>query len=221
MTNSKSFKAAIFDMDGLLIDSERVIMKAWMDAASALGLTIELDAYKAVIGRADKECNAILAAHLGSSEAAEKVRAKVEQWLAGDVVFPLKPGAHELLTALHVANIPCAVASSSYLHEVTFRLRSVGVLDFFTVVTAGDEVEQAKPNPAVYLLAAKRLGISSEDCVVFEDSENGSIAALAARAQVVIVPDLKEPSLGLQSESFAILKSLDEAIPHIQYWFNK
>ena len=108
-------------------------------------------------------------------------------------MFPLKTGALPLLEALHAAGIPCAVASSSSVDEIRHRLGHVDVLKYFRSIAGGDEVTHGKPDPALYLLAAARLGVAPEDCIAFEDSENGARAAQAAGVRVVIVPDLKHP----------------------------
>src|SRR6478736_6684056 len=195
------FRAAIFDMDGLLIDSERAIMRAWMAGARELGIELAEDEFVQCVGRAAPESDAILIGLLGGHEAFRATGAKARELLreglaegGGDPVFPLKPGALMLLSALRDAKVPCAVASSSRVAEIRHRLGHVGVLGFFKAITGGDEVARGKPDPAIYLLAAARLHAAPGDCVAFEDSENGAKAAQAAGIHVVIVPDLKQPA---------------------------
>lgn len=216
------FSAAIFDMDGLLINSERTIMNTWMTVGLELGLDIRPADYIKIVGRSSSECHAMLTAMLGGELVFQEALTRVRQRLetpAIQPVFPLKPGVYALLTALAEAGIPCAVASSSTRHEIKSRLVQVGVFDLFGTVVGGDEVALGKPNPAVYALAASRLGKLSSDCLAFEDSENGVLAANRAGIQVVTVPDLKQPTAEVIGLSFRVLETLDQAIDHVSAWF--
>ena len=114
----------------------------------------------------------------------------------------------------------CGVASSSRAAEIRQRLQAVGVLHTFASIAGGDEVPRGKPDPAVYELAASRLGVPASACLVFEDSENGALAALAAGAQVVLVPDLRTPSNAVAGRSLHVLSSLHDAIGQVPHWFS-
>ncbi len=222
MIRAGTFKAAIFDMDGLLIDSERAISKAWIEGAKALGFRLEMADFMSVIGTAAQQSTAILIDLLGSEEAMRATAAKAHALLpqaGGAPVFPLKSGALPLLEALHAAGIPCAVASSSNVEEIRHRLGHVDVLKYFKCISGGDEVTHGKPDPALYLLAAARLGVAPEDCIAFEDSENGARAAQAAGVRVVIVPDLKHPPDDVAARAHGVIGSLSEALAHVPHWF--
>jgi HAD superfamily hydrolase (TIGR01509 family) len=216
------FKAAVFDMDGLLIDSERAISAAWIAGARELGFELEMADFVKVIGTASRQSTAILVDLLGSEEAMRATAAKARALLpqaGGAPVFPLKSGALPLLEALQAAGIPCAVASSSNVGEIRHRLGHVDVLRYFQSVSGGDEVTHGKPDPALYLLAAARLGVAPEDCIAFEDSENGARAAQAAGIRVVIVPDLAQPPADVAARAHGVIGSLSEAIAHVPHWF--
>jgi HAD superfamily hydrolase (TIGR01509 family) len=216
------FSAAIFDMDGLLIDSERVILALWVEAAQAAGHAMTADDFSAVIGRADRDSEAILTALLGGRGGFEAVRSVVAQRFldpATRPVFPLKRGALEVLAAVRSTGVACGVASSTASKEVRRRLHAVGLLEHFEAVAGGDEVPRGKPDPAVYELAAARLGVAARDCLAFEDSEAGALAALAAGLQVVLVPDLRAPPEALTARSLRVLGSLVEALEHVPAWF--
>lgn len=218
------FSAAIFDMDGLLIDSERAIMQAWIGAAREIGITLAASDYVQVIGKARPESDTFLVSLLGGEHAFGQVQALAGAQLhapASGPRFPLKPGARELLSVLSGAGIPCAVASSSCVEEIQDRLGRVGVLDFFSSVSGGDEVRRGKPDPALYQLAAERLGVAPQACLAFEDSENGATAASRSGAQVVVVPDIKPPSPVVTGFSFRVLGTLHEAIPFVPQWFGR
>jgi HAD superfamily hydrolase (TIGR01509 family) len=217
-----TFKAAIFDMDGLLIDSERAIMAAWLEGARALGFPLAQADFVQVIGRASRESSVILAELLGGEQAFRETAAQVRASLLRDgtePVFPLKSGAATLLEALRDAGVPCAVASSSNVDEIRHRLGHVDVLKFFKCLAGGNEVTHGKPDPALYLLAAARLGVAPEDCIAFEDSENGARAAQAAGIRVVIVPDLRRPSDEVTARAHGVIGSLADALEHVPHWF--
>jgi HAD superfamily hydrolase (TIGR01509 family) len=213
------FAAAIFDMDGLLLDSERVIMQAWLDSAAEEGLVLAQPDFLFVVGCGTEESSARLTKLLGSRESFQLVRdrARAKLTAGSGAVFPLKPGAAALLAMLHRRAVPCAVASSTYVDEARRRLARVGVLDFFQAVAGGDEVSRSKPDPAVYLLAAERLGVLPMRCLAFEDSDHGAKAAHEAGLRVVMVPDLKAYDF---ASAYMTLASLEEAMAHVDGWFS-
>ncbi|WP_028219955.1 HAD family hydrolase [Paraburkholderia oxyphila] len=216
------FSAAIFDMDGLLIDSERTIMNTWIAVAQEIGVQIRPVDYAEIIGRSLPECHAMLATMIGAEPLFQEALVRVRERLHSPTnppVYPLKTGVHGLLSALANAGIPCAVASSSGGQEIRARLARVGVLDFFDAIAGGDEVARGKPDPAVYELAASRLRKSPGDCLAFEDSENGVLAAHRAGIRVVTVPDLKPPTQEVIGVSMTMLQSLDQAMACVPTWF--
>ncbi|SDH95203.1 HAD family phosphatase [Variovorax sp. OV700] len=218
------FAAAIFDMDGLLIDSERPIMAAWIEAARTLDIELSHSQYLQVVGLATAESELILGTLLGGPDAYRHAIGHVRKLLQlqradGLPMFPIKPGAAEFLGALRQRGTRCAVASSSTSGQIQACLGSLDVLHHFDAFAGGDEVARAKPDPALYLLAAERLGVDPAKCVAFEDSENGAKAALAAGLRVVIVPDLKHPPASIVERAFHVLDSLHEAVAHVPRWF--
>jgi len=205
-------------MDGLLLDSERVIMQAWLAAAREQQLPLSEPDFLLVVGRGAQESTALLSQLLGGAGSFQRVRDRARASLAAQpgIVFPLKPGALQLLVLLQARGVPCAVASSTAVDEVRRRLASVGVLDYFQALAGGDEVSRSKPDPAVYLLAAARLGVPAAQCLAFEDSDHGARAAHAAGLRVVVVPDLKRYGF---EPAYMQLASLDDAPAHIERWF--
>jgi HAD superfamily hydrolase (TIGR01509 family) len=133
--------------------------------------------------------------------------------------FDVKPGARELLAQLGRAGVPCAVASSTRRVQLEERLQRTELHGFFRAFAGGDEVQQGKPAPDIFLLAAQRLGVEAERCLVFEDSEHGARGARAATMQVVIVPDLVQPSVEARASCCAVVASLDEVKPYFEVWF--
>jgi len=209
--NTDGFKAAIFDMDGLLIDSERIIMQACITAAQQVGITYTHAEYVELIGRAGPDSTRIMVEQLGGESNFNLVMQGLDALLAErNNTFPLKHGASELLKHYQDNNIICSVASSSATHHISHRLSQVGVLDYFSHITSGQEVTRGKPNPDIYLLAVNKLGLKAEECIAFEDSETGARAAIAAGLRVVVVPDLKQPSEFVVQNSHLTIESLND-----------
>jgi HAD superfamily hydrolase (TIGR01509 family) len=218
------YAAALFDMDGLLIDSERVMMAAWARVAERRQVAFSPAAYVETVGRDRKQSDAVMARVFGGIEAARAARREVADVLDGMPPaerFPLKAGAQPLLGSLQKRGIPCAVASSSTRDEIEERLGLAGILSCFTALAAGNEVPAGKPDPAVYLLAAERLGISAAFCLAFEDSVSGAQAVLASGAGLVIVPDLVPPAADAVGCALRVLHSLEEALACVDTWFDE
>ena len=217
------FRAAVFDMDGLLLDSERPIRDAWLQAAAEHEVALSVADYLTVVGRNERDSHARLLELLGNDAARlGAVRQRADSLLAerfGAAPFPVKPGAQRLLDALHHAKIPCAVASSTAHREVERRLVRAGLRGYFAAVCGGDEVPHGKPAPDLYQLAVQRLEAHAARSVAFEDSNFGVRAALAAGLAVVVVPDLKPPEPAWQPQCLAVLASLDDACRHSAAWF--
>ena len=209
-------KAAIFDMDGLLIDSERIIMQACIQAAKDVGIIYTQAEFVELIGRSSQDASRIMAEQLNGVENLSKVGEGVERILgARNHVFPLKSGVVELLQYYQSNNVICGVASSSPITHIQHRLSHIGILDYFSSITSGQEVANGKPNPDIYLLAIDRLGVSVEECIAFEDSEPGAQAAITAGLKVVVVPDLKQPSDFVKENSFRVVESLADYLTEL------
>jgi HAD superfamily hydrolase (TIGR01509 family) len=210
-------KAAIFDMDGLLIDSERIIMQGCIAAAKQIGITYTQAQYTELVGRVWADSTRIMIEQLGSEANLNHVMQGLNAYL-DDInhVFPLKKGALALLQHYQAQGVICSVASSSPMPHITHRLSQIGVLDFFSHLTSGQEVAKGKPNPDIYLLALKKLGLPAEECIAFEDSELGAQAAIAAGLRVVVVPDLKQPSEMVRAQAFKVVSSLEDWLASIQ-----
>jgi HAD superfamily hydrolase (TIGR01509 family) len=214
------FTTAIFDMDGLLIDSERIIMQACVAAASEFGIVYRLADYVELIGRAAPDANRLMTEQLGGKTNYDKVITRTNALLASQQnYFPLKKGALQLLDFLQSQKVSCGVASSSYVPEIQHRLTNVGVLNYFQKITGGNEVLRGKPDPAIYELTMQKFGIAPHEGIVFEDSESGARAAIAAGLKVVVIPDLKQPSAFVRDNCFMVLDSLDDTTEFLEAWF--
>lgn len=204
-------------MDGLLIDSERIIMQGCIAAAKQIGITYTQAQYTELVGRVWADSTRIMIEQLGSEANLNHVMQGLNTYL-DDInhVFPLKKGALALLQHYQAQGVICSVASSSPMPHITHRLSQIGVVDFFSQLTSGQEVAKGKPNPDIYLLALKKLGLPAEECIAFEDSELGAQAAIAAGLRVVVVPDLKQPSEMVRKQSYSVVDSLEDWLASIQ-----
>lgn len=185
--------AVLFDMDGLLVDTEPIWLAVEHEVMARLGATWSPKDQAALVGGPIENTVAYMIEVAGTGEPGD-----VERWLlagmsahlASDPV-PVKPGAGELLDALAADGVPTALVSSSFRAQVDAVLRIVG-RERFPVSVAGDEVARRKPDPEGYLTAARLLGVDPARCVVLEDSANGARAGEAAGCLVVVVPSVAE-----------------------------
>ena len=190
---SGAIAAVVFDMDGLLLDSERLYLAAFRQAEAATGAGADDALYARLVGTDERTGMPVLQAALGEATAAFAAawEARTKVALAGAI--PVKPGVRDLLAALAAAGTPFAVAPSTRTAAARSRLGEAG-LGGFAHVVGGDAVARGKPAPDIYLAAAERLGVAPGACAAFEDSEAGTRAALSAGMRVVQVPDLVKPS---------------------------
>jgi HAD superfamily hydrolase (TIGR01509 family) len=219
-SSQPAYTAVVFDMDGLLLDSERPIRDAWLRVAAALGVHLSEADYLGVVGLNHVDSWTRMLALFGGDETLlATAQRRVDELLADGPPFAAKPGAARLLRALRKAGIACAVASSTHHAEVRRRLARADLLDHFDAICGGDEVQRGKPHPDLYQLALQRLGVVPATAIAFEDSGHGVQAALAAGLATVAVPDLKAPPPEWLARCLAVLASLDAACAHCQEWF--
>lgn len=210
--------AVIFDMDGLILDTEPLAVRAWGAAAATLGLDFDLALAHSMIGRNFADCSALVRSHYA---APYPVDALLGRWHAAydDIVeregLMLKPGVHELLDWLEGCAIPRAVATSSRRDRARAKLAQTALLPRFHDIVGGDEVARGKPAPDIYVEAARRLGASAAGCLVLEDSEPGVRAALDAGMVPIMVPDLHPPSADLVALDLLVLPTLHDVLAHL------
>ena len=209
--------AVLFDMDGLMLDSERAITRCYARAAAALGHDLPEDYWLQMVGTGDAACRALLAARLGEGAAAELLaRSGAEYDAMVDAGIPHRPGIVALLQWLRQNDVPRAVATSTRNPLASHKLRQAGLEPYFPVICTASDVAHPKPAPDVYLLAASRLGVEPARCLVLEDSPTGVRAALAAGMTAIQVPDLVQPDAGTRALGHRIAASLEDVLPLLQ-----
>jgi HAD superfamily hydrolase (TIGR01509 family) len=208
-----AFRAVIFDMDGLLLDSERIAREAWMRAAEAQGVPIPAEVYLQVIGRTFQDTEQTFLRLLGAEFPFQGV-CQLRLQYGEDYItrhgMPRKVGAIELLDLLQTRGVPRAVATSTARQEAWRRLHLAELAPYFAILCGGDEVMHGKPAPDLFLLAAERLGVAPDACIVLEDSELGVRAARQAGMTPILVPDLKSPSAEVAALAHAVCTSLHD-----------
>jgi HAD superfamily hydrolase (TIGR01509 family) len=187
----KQLRAIVFDMDGLMVDSEPLSRQAWDEFLRPYGGQISDEMQSRIIGlRADVSASLIREAFAVPLSVPDMIarRADIYARIRAQGV-PVMPGLMELQAAIAARNIPWAVASSSSRRHVTEILAQIGLADTVYATACGDEVAHGKPAPDLYLLAAARLGIAPADCLALEDSAPGSQAAITAGMSVIAIPN--------------------------------
>lgn len=205
--------AVIFDMDGVIFDSERLFVELWKPIARENGIPdIEETVYRC-IGVTTEVTRRIFAERYGEDfpmEAYQKVIRKGFQDVVERGELPVKEGVFSVLEYLKGRGYPTAIASSTTTQTVKKELSIAGLLDFFTVIVGGDMVEKSKPAPDIFLRAAHELVVAPSHCLVIEDSYNGIRAAKAAGMTAIMVPDLLQPDEEMRSLADAIVPTLGE-----------
>jgi HAD superfamily hydrolase (TIGR01509 family) len=210
-TSPMKFQAAIFDMDGLLLDTERVCMSIFKQACEAQNVAFLEDVYLSIIGRNSAGIEQVLRQGYGPEL---DYPALHDEWrnrynaVVKHQAIPVKEGVVELLTWLKSNKVPTAVATSTQKDVAKIKLNLAGLDHFFDNLTTGCEVAHGKPHPEIYLLAAQRLNIDPKQCLAFEDSNNGVRSALAAEMITYQIPDLVEPCAEIIALSPRIRDSL-------------
>lgn len=203
--------AVVFDMDGLMLDSERAIVACLAQAAREAGHDLPHALWLRMVGNSEAVCRALLDERIGAARR-EALLAR-SQALYDEVVdagMPHRPGIVELLDFLAEKRVPRAVATSTRRPLAVRKLWAAGLLPRFDAVCTSSDVEHPKPAPDVYLLAASKLGVAPARCLVLEDSPTGVRAALAAGMHAVQVPDLVAPDDEVRALGHTIIASLHD-----------
>lgn len=209
--SARTFKAAIFDMDGLILDSERTVLNIWEKIGEKYGFE-NIRAYGiSVIGKNKKATIDEFERVYGESGVPyEKELRAVYNEMAQKGEVPLKPNTLELLNAMKSAGMKIAIASSSTREEITSQLGPLGALELFDAIVSGDQVTRSKPDPEIFLKACDALNVKPEESLGLEDSYNGVRSCKASGLYTIMVPDLIAPNDEMKELADIILPSLKD-----------
>ena len=209
----------IFDMDGLMLDTEPLAARAWTDAATSCGVHYDTAVNGSLVGRTFVDCRTLILAHHGDAYPVDTVMAAWHS--AYDAIvdregLTLKPGLVELLDWLEIRSIAKAVATSTRHSRAREKLERTALLPRFAALVGGDEIAQGKPAPDIFLAAVACLDCAPADALVLEDSEAGMIAAARAGIPAIMVPDLVQPPALIEGRPPIVMKTLHDVLGHLQ-----
>lgn len=211
--------AVIFDMDGLMFDTEKLASEGWKEVGKNAGFDITDEIILTTIGRTKVDTEIIMKQHFGQDFPYTELR-KQKILYSGNYIktngMPIKLGLLELLDFLNKRGIKTAVATSSDRIRTEENLKCCNILGKFDSITCGDEVKRGKPEPEIFLVTAKKLDCKPAECIVLEDSENGIKAAYKAGMMPIMIPDLITPTDELKKLAHQIFESLEHVIGYIE-----
>lgn len=212
-------KLCIFDMDGLLLDTER---QAWFVGEKIigreLGINITDEMSKNFMGIGHQTLIQIMKDNYGIDFPAEIFLTKLMKYYENfckNEKIDLRPGVIELFNYLKQNNILISLGTSTEKKFAETALKRAGIYEYFDFTVYGDQVTKGKPEPDIYLASIEHFKLDPKECIVFEDTSIGAKAAYKGNIHLIMVPDLKEPSNEDKEKALAIVKSLQEAIPII------
>ena len=208
-------QAVIFDMDGVLLDSEAVYAEGWRIAGEKKNLR-GIDAFhKTILGLSEQDTIAALKKFYGHDfDGAEfwNLTTEISVEIMNRTGVPEKPFARTTLESLKRKNIRLALASSSSRAIVQYLMEKAGLMEFFDVAICGDEIKNANPDPEIYTAACMKLNLSTSECIAVEDSPNGVKSAVAAGLKCIMIPDRVQPDESIRKAAWKVLSSLKDII---------
>ena len=211
-------RAVVFDMDGLMLDTERMALRCWSEAAATLGVAFDTALIPTLIGRNVQDSRQFVLTHYGADYPVDALmlesRSRFDAIVEREGIA-VKPGLDALLQWLESLDILRVVATSTRRERAQVHLTRCALLPRFHALVGGDEVAHGKPAPDIFLLAAARLDANPAECIVLEDSEHGIRGALAAGMIPIMVPDMLAPSDDLLACELLVLRSLAEVHAHL------
>ncbi len=216
----KEFKAVVFDMDGVIFDSEICVKNIWREVAIPHGAKNFEEHYNKCLGVNIAKAKEIMLESFGAGFPFDKCQEEVsklyhERYDGGRL--PMKSGIKEILSFLKDNDIKIALASSTRTEVVTNQLRDADILPYFSAVIGGDKVKFSKPHPEIYLKACEALGINPTDAYAIEDSYNGIKSAYAGNLRPIMVPDLLPPTEEISSLCETVEPNLLSVIEYLKH----
>lgn len=214
----KKFDAVVFDMDGVIFDSERAIMNCWIEVASKWGLESMKENFHACIGVNIQKTKEIMLAAYGDSfpfEEFDKEASALFHETYDGGRLPVKKGVRVLLDYLRRSGKKIALASSTKKKSVINRLSEAEILEYFDEIITGDMVAHSKPHPEIYLFACEKIGVEPKDAYAIEDSYNGVRSASSGGLRTIMVPDLLPSNNEMKELAEIVLDDLEEVVKYL------
>lgn len=210
--NIDKIKAVIFDMDGVIFDTEMVYLDIWSKVFEKYGYKMTKEIYSSVLGTGRENVKKVFLSNFGDNLPIDIMYKEKDEELAKAVEkgIPLKNGAYEILTYLKKNNFKIALATSAVKERAIKQLNQANIEAFFYAIVCRDEVKETKPNPEIFLKAAERLNINPKECIVIEDSSAGIKAAFNAGMTAFHVVDLKEADEEILNNCYNSFNNLEE-----------
>ena len=207
----KSCDAVVFDMDGVIFDSERLVLECWEKIGSEYHLAGMREAFLPCIGTNNARTREIVLEYYGENFPYDEFcreSSRLFHSIVDQGGLPVKTGVQELLVYLKDCKTPIAVASSTRLEVVTQELKQAGLYGYFSVVMGGDQLKRSKPEPDIYLMTCEKLGVRPLYSYAIEDSYNGIRSAYSAGMKPIMVPDMLPPTNEMYQKSVVVLDDL-------------
>lgn len=208
-------KGAVFDMDGLMLDTEKLLVRFWKESAKEYGYDMTEENVFEIRSLSRKYSVPLLKSIFGEDFPFNEIRSRRIN-LMNEYIdtygFDVKKGLFELLDFLKKNNYLIAVATATDRERAEHYLKKIDAYKYFNAVICGDMVKNGKPEPDIYITASKELGLMPEECVAFEDSPNGIKSAYSAGCKVIMIPDLTQPDDNIKPMLDGVYESLDKAV---------
>ena len=208
-------RAVIFDMDGTLLDSERIVLKAWQYVIDKYSLPFDLSLPYRSIGLNYASMKNLFLSELGEDYPFDKYWGYAKQYLQNAkrrTAYPVKAGFDELCTYLKANKIGMYVATSTYHASAAKELEHSGILGYFDGIIGGDEITRGKPDPEIFITAAEKTGFDKSECLIVEDSSNGLRAGIASGIRTVFIKDIVDVPSEITDKVFARCDDLSGVI---------
>lgn len=212
--DTSKIRAVIFDMDGTLLDSERLSHKAWDAAAREHGVRVTWEIFLKMVGHRSVDCMRILQREIGRELPAGAIIASAREHYARLVGagVPLMPGAREIFDFARERTWKIGIATSTRRESAQAKLEHAGLWQFVDAATCGDEVAAGKPAPEIYAATAEKLGVPAKNCLAIEDSPTGFRAAFSAGCISVLVPDLIAAPSDIRRDAAAVFPKIGKLL---------
>lgn len=207
------YKAVIFDMDGVIFDSERLVLEDWIETAPRYGISDIKEVFRQCIGVNTATTRQIFFDHYGTDFPFDEFKKETSALFHaryGEGRLPMKPGVTELLAYLKEERFLIGLASSTRRAVVEQEIRDAGLMQYFNDLTCGDMLKKSKPEPDIFLMACGNLGVLPGEAVTVEDSYNGIRAAYRAGTTPIMVPDMIQPDDEMKQLAYTICRDLFE-----------